>query len=517
MVDRVTAPAIEVNDLVVRYRTTVAVNAISFEARSGEVVALLGPNGAGKTSTVETLEGYRRPTVGSVRVLGLDPRKDHKALTRRIGVMLQRGGVYPSLSPRDAVRLFAEYYDESEEPEGLLYRVGLVPVADTPWRRLSGGEQQRLSLALAIVGRPWVAFLDEPTAGVDPQGRQTIRGVINDLRAAGACVLVTTHEMQEAELCDRVIILDRGRIVADGTPTDLMVKEAGKEIRFGAPAGLDTVALGEALAAAVDEVRAGEYLVHAEGTPATIAALTAWLAARDLALADLRAGRQRLEDVFLRLTSNPGRTEEAARPMLAAAPAPSGGDTAGVAGADEGQPLAGDRQSGNGGGRGRRGGRVPAGQARTDGTGSQARSGGTETGGRGQTGSSDRRDHAPTGSSDRGDRGQTGSSDKGEQAPTGSSDRGDQAPTGSSDRGDQAWVGTSDKGDRAPTGATETGGRGLTEGTARDAGVNREGGHRPPEGNVVGGGRRRRRASRSGRSQGATGDAAADSGIEEET
>ena len=426
-----TAPAIEVNDLVVRYRATVAVNAISFEARSGEVVALLGPNGAGKTSTVETLEGYRRPTYGSVRVLGLDPRKDHRALTRRIGVMLQRGGVYPSLSPRDAVRLFAEYYDESEEPEGLLYRVGLVSVADTPWRRLSGGEQQRLSLALAIVGRPWVAFLDEPTAGVDPQGRQTIRGVINDLRAAGACVLVTTHEMQEAELADRVIILDRGRIVADGTPTDLMVKEAGKEIRFGAPAGLDTVALGEALAATVDEVRAGEYLVHAEGTPATIAALTAWLAARDLALADLRAGRQRLEDVFLRLTSNPDRAEGGgSRAMRAAAPAPGGGVAAGVPGPDEGQPLAGDGQSGSGGGRGRRGGSVPAGQART--------------------------------------------------------------------------------------GGPETAGQGLTEGTDRYAGVNREGGHRQPEGNVVGGGRRRRRASRSGRSH-ATGDAAAGLGIEEET
>ncbi len=133
-------------------------------------MALLGPNGAGKTSTVETLEGYRRPADGTVRVLGLDPIADHRALTRRMGVMLQRGGVYPAMSPREAVRLFAGYYDDSEEPEGLLYRVGLIPVATTPWRRLSGGEQQRLSLALALVGRPWVAFLDEPTAGVDPAG-----------------------------------------------------------------------------------------------------------------------------------------------------------------------------------------------------------------------------------------------------------------------------------------------------------------------------------------------------------
>ncbi len=299
-------PAIEVRDLVVRYGKTIAVNRISFEARAGQVIALLGPNGAGKTSTIETLEGYRRPTVGSVRVLGLNPIKDHRALTKRIGVMLQRGGVYPAMSPREAVRLFASYYDESDEPEGVLYRVGLTSVATTPWRRLSGGEQQRLSLALALVGRPWVAFLDEPTAGVDPQGRLAIREVINDLRSAGSCVLLTTHEMSEAErLADRIIILDYGCIVADGTTSELMTKEGGKGIRFGAPAGLDTLALGAALAATVDEEWPGEYLVHAEAKPANIAALTAWLAEKDLALADLRAGRERLEDVFLRLTGHP--------------------------------------------------------------------------------------------------------------------------------------------------------------------------------------------------------------------
>ncbi|MDQ1368662.1 MAG: type transport system ATP-binding protein [Acidimicrobiaceae bacterium] len=302
-------PAIEVRDLVVRYGKTIAVNRISFEARAGQVTALLGPNGAGKTSTLETLEGYRRPTVGTVRVLGLDPVKDHRALTRRIGVMLQRGGVYPGMSPREAVRLFASYYDESEEPEGVLYRVGLTSVATTPWRRLSGGEQQRLSLALALVGRPWVAFLDEPTAGVDPQGRLAIREVINDLRSAGSCVLLTTHEMTEAErLADRIIILDHGEIVADGTTSELTTKEGGKGIRFGAPAGLDTIALGAALMATVDEEQPGEYLVHADPKPATIAAITAWLAEKDLALSDLRAGRERLEDVFLRLTGRPEST-----------------------------------------------------------------------------------------------------------------------------------------------------------------------------------------------------------------
>ena len=317
-----TGPAIEVHDLVVRYRKTIAVNRITFEAHAGQIVALLGPNGAGKTSTVETLEGYRRPTVGTVRVLGLDPHHDHKALTKRIGVMLQKGGIYPSMSPREAVRLFAHYYDESEEPEGLLYRVGLVPVASTPWRRLSGGEQQRLSLALALIGRPWVAFLDEPTAGVDPQGRLAIREVIKDLRSAGACVLLTTHEMQEAErLADRIIIIDRGQIVADGSPAELMAKEGGKEIRFGAPAGLDILALGAALAVAVEEVQPGEYLVHGDSAPATIAALAAWLAERDLPMADLRAGRQRLEDVFLRLTTHPAPPPDATPPGTTRTPA----------------------------------------------------------------------------------------------------------------------------------------------------------------------------------------------------
>jgi ABC-2 type transport system ATP-binding protein len=295
--------AIEVEELVVRYGDTLAVDNLSFEAQAGQVMALLGPNGAGKTSTVETLEGYRQPASGRVRVLGFDPRQDHRALTQRIGVMLQRGGVYPGMSPLQVVRLFASFYEAAEEPEGLLYRVGLAKVSSTPWRRLSGGEQQRLSLALALVGRPWVAFLDEPTAGVDPQGRLAIREVISDLRASGVCVLLTTHELEEAErLADRIVIIDEGRAVAEGTPAELMTQGAGKEIRFGAPAGLDVDGLATRLGAAVVEERAGEYLVAAEAKPATVAAITAWLADRELPLADLRARRERLEDVFLRLT-----------------------------------------------------------------------------------------------------------------------------------------------------------------------------------------------------------------------
>src|SRR4051812_5950801 len=274
-------PAVAVSDLVVRYGSVTAVAGVSFDADAGEVVALLGPNGAGKTTTVETLEGYLRPSAGTVRVLGLDPVADHRRLTPQIGVMLQKGGVYPGMGPREALRLFAAYYDSPDDPETLLDRVGLRDIAGTPWRRLSGGEQQRLSLALALVGRPQVAFLDEPTAGVDPGGRLTIRSVIAGLRDAGVCVLLTTHELEEAErLADRIVIIDHGLVVAEGTPAELMQAGGRGEIRFGAPPGLDVGSLGGVLSAAVVEERPGEYRVDAEASPAAVAALTAWLAER---------------------------------------------------------------------------------------------------------------------------------------------------------------------------------------------------------------------------------------------
>src|SRR3954452_11523283 len=221
--------AVDISDLVVRYGAVTAVDGLSLSAGAGEVLALLGPNGAGKTTTVETAEGYRRPTAGTVRVLGLDPIADHRRLTPQIGVMLQQGGVYPGMGPLEALRLFSSYYDEPADPVALLDRVGLAAVAKTPWRRLSGGEQQRLALALALIGRPGVAFLDEPTAGVDPGGRLTIRAVISDLRAAGVSVLLTTHYLEEAErLADHVVIIDRGRVLTAGTPAELTSGQEGR-------------------------------------------------------------------------------------------------------------------------------------------------------------------------------------------------------------------------------------------------------------------------------------------------
>jgi ABC-2 type transport system ATP-binding protein len=294
---------VSVTGLVVRFGATTAVDGVSFEAAAGRVTALLGPNGAGKTTTVETAEGYRRPDAGSVRVLGLDPVADHGALVPRIGVMPQDGGVYPGIRVLEALRLFASYYDDPLDPAALLSRVGLDDRSGAATRSLSGGERQRLSLALALIGRPEVAFLDEPTSGVDVGGRQVLRQVIRDLRDEGVAVVLTTHELAEAEhLADHVVIVDRGRVVAEGTLAELL-QGGGNEIRFGAPAGLDVAALATRLGSPVREATHGEYVVDAAPAPATVAALTGWLAEHDLPLADLRAGRQTLEDVFLRLTA----------------------------------------------------------------------------------------------------------------------------------------------------------------------------------------------------------------------
>ena len=299
-------PAVEVSGLTVRYggAATPAVDALDLHAEAGEVLVVLGPNGAGKTSTVESIEGYRRPSAGRVRVLGLDPWADHAALTARMGVMLQQGGVYPMLGPRRVLDLFASYYAEPRATDELLDVAGLQRVASTPWRHLSGGEQQRLSLALALVGRPSVAFLDEPTAGVDPEGRLAVRAVVAGLREQGVCVVLTTHELGEAErMADRIVILAAGRVVLEGTPLELARAASGGAavITFGAPADLDTGALAVAVGGGVvvAETAPGRYRVEgaAAGTPAATAAIATFLAERGAALTDLVAGRT-LEDVY---------------------------------------------------------------------------------------------------------------------------------------------------------------------------------------------------------------------------
>lgn len=305
-------PAIEVDELTVVRGDHLAVDQVSFSAGEGTITALLGPNGAGKTSTVETLEGFLRPHSGRVRVVGLDPLTDHGQLVERMGVMLQDGGVPLAMRPLAALQLHAAFHQDAHDPRGLLDRVGMTDRVRTPWRHLSGGERQRLSLALALVGRPEIVFLDEPTAGVDLEGRRSIRRLIEGLRDDGVTVLLTTHDLDEVEeLADHVVIVDHGRLVASGSPEGLMSSGAEGEFRFAAPTGLDHHALSTAVDAVVTEERRGEYLVEGEPTPQRIAALTAWLARFDVPLGDLRAGRQRLEDVFLALTAEESAAGEA--------------------------------------------------------------------------------------------------------------------------------------------------------------------------------------------------------------
>ena len=220
-------PAVVVADLVKRHGGVTAVDGVTFTADLATVTAVLGPNGAGKTTTVEICAGLRQADAGTVEVLGLDPGRDGRALRPRLGLMPQTGGsgasgVYPTARPREVLELFAALYADPLDPAVLLDRLDLTRVARTPWRRLSGGEQQRLSLALAIVGRPEVVFLDEPTAGLDLHGRHATWALVEELRAAGVTVVLTTHAMDEAErLADHVVIVDRGRTVAAGTPAEL--------------------------------------------------------------------------------------------------------------------------------------------------------------------------------------------------------------------------------------------------------------------------------------------------------
>jgi ABC-2 type transport system ATP-binding protein len=305
--------AIIVRGLTKRYGGRAVADDLSFEIAPGEVFALLGPNGAGKTTTVEILEGYRSPDSGAVRVLGLDPVAQAAALKPRIGLMLQDGGVYQAIRPLEALELFASFYASPEDPKALLRLVGLEDATRTRFRQLSGGQKQRLSLALALVGRPELAFLDEPTAAMDPQARHATWEIIRQLKSRGVTVLLTTHFMEEAErLADRVAIMHLGRLVALGAPDDLRRRGGAGGIAFTTRAALELDGLVAAAGArSAREERPGEYFVDVEPTPKTVASIAAWLADHDVLVADLRVGRQSLEDVYLGLTSaDEGRRTE---------------------------------------------------------------------------------------------------------------------------------------------------------------------------------------------------------------
>ncbi len=300
-----TYAAVEIRDLVKRYGPATAVNGLTLRAELGAVTAVLGPNGAGKTTTIEICEGYRRADSGTVTVLGLDPAANARTLRPRVGVMLQSGGVPTAVRSAEYLGTLARFYANPLDPAALLDRLGLASVARTPFKRLSGGQQQRLSLAAAVIGRPELVFLDEPTAGLDPQARHATWDLIAGLRASGASVILTTHHMDEAErLADHVAIVDHGRLVAEGSPSDLTGGPG--QLRFRAEPGLDTDGLLVALApgSAAKESPAGHYIVEVTDRvdPQLIAAVTAWCAEHGVLAQDLRIERATLEDVFLELT-----------------------------------------------------------------------------------------------------------------------------------------------------------------------------------------------------------------------
>ncbi len=302
--------AVEIDGLVVRYGRTVAVDGLSLRAPRGSVTAVLGPNGAGKTSTVETCEGYRTAAAGTVRVLGLDPQRDARALKPRIGVMLQSGGVPPGGRGLETLRTAAALYAHPLDPDGLAERVGVDRTGRTPFRRMSGGEQQRLKLALALVGRPELVFLDEPTAGLDPQARLSTWDLVRDLRADGVSVVLTTHLMDEAEqLADHVVIVDDGRVVAAGSPAELTRHGAENTLRFNGPKRLDVAALQGALpeGCEVSEDSPGSYRVTGPMDPQLLATVTAWCASHGVMPDGLAVERRTLEDVFLDLTGRAPR------------------------------------------------------------------------------------------------------------------------------------------------------------------------------------------------------------------
>ncbi len=299
------APALEIHDLVKRYRDKTAVAGLSLCAQRGQVTAILGPNGAGKTTTIETCEGYRKPDAGTVRVLGLDPAADARELRARVGVMLQSGGVPTTARAGEYLKVMASFYAQPLDPAALLAALGLTESARTPYKHLSGGQQQRLGLAAAVIGRPELVFLDEPTAGLDPQARHATWALIEGLRSAGAAVILATHYMEEAErLADDVVIVDHGQVVASGAPATL-TGSAG-QLRFRAEPGLDLGALLAALPpdAVAKESPAGHYLVEVPDRvdPQLIASVTAWCAEHGVLARDLQIESRTLEDLFLELT-----------------------------------------------------------------------------------------------------------------------------------------------------------------------------------------------------------------------
>ena len=295
---------LQVESLTKRYGDVQAVRGISFEVAEGEVFGLLGPNGAGKTSTIEILEGLRDADGGRVSVCGFDPKTQSGELKREIGAALQSTALPEKLKVIEALDLFAGFYQRRRNKEDLLKRFGLVEKRTAFYGQLSGGQKQRLAMAIALINDPKVVFLDEPTAGLDPQVRREIYDVIEELRRDNKTIVLTTHYIEEAErLCDRVAIVDHGQIIAQGTPRELKQASADKtriEVRLAREESEETLRTLEG----VNDCRAvnGNYVLHCQRPPQAIVSLVKHLEAQSNELVSLEISTPSLEDVFIELT-----------------------------------------------------------------------------------------------------------------------------------------------------------------------------------------------------------------------
>ena len=297
-------PILEVENLVKNYGDVEAVRGVSFTVEEGEVFGLLGPNGAGKTTTVEILEGLRDPDGGRVRVCGFDPQANADQLKHEIGAALQSTSLPDKLRVMEALRLFASFYERRRDPEELLKRFGLEEKRNTFYSKLSGGQKQRLALAMALVNDPRVLFFDEPTAGLDPQVRREIYDIIEELRRDKKTILMTTHYIEEAErLCDRVAIVDHGKVIALGSPRELKQRSGNNtriEVKLARAVANGTLKGLEGVADAreVD----GSYVLHTQRPPQTIVSLVKHLEAEGNELVSLEIASPSLEDVFIEMT-----------------------------------------------------------------------------------------------------------------------------------------------------------------------------------------------------------------------
>jgi ABC-2 type transport system ATP-binding protein len=298
--------AIEVIDLKKIYGETRAVDEISFQVQPGEVFGLLGPNGAGKTTTVEMIEGLRPPDSGSIRVLGLDPQHELRQIKNRIGIQLQTTALYPRLTVREVIDLFASFFNGRPPipTETLITMVGLNDKAHTRSKELSGGQKQRLSVALALVNDPEIVFLDEPTTGLDPQARRNLWDVITNLQQRGKTILLTTHYLEEAEvLCDRVAVIDHGKIIALDSPDGLIRQHfSDTAIEFNAIGAIETDRLRVLPGLSNLVVTDQQVTLHSSDVPQTMSGLLDLSKQQAIKFRDLTVHSATLEDVFLKLT-----------------------------------------------------------------------------------------------------------------------------------------------------------------------------------------------------------------------